>query len=232
MSEEYLTIGEYSPKLDSKIKILTGQQFGRWIVIAYAGRVQFTPTGRPRIAWLCQCKCGVWRTIDTDNLTSGRSGSCGCLAREMNVAAKTIHGESHQTPEYEAYANARSRCNNPNNPAYARYGGKGVKFCFESYFEFLEEIGRKPTPEHSVDRYPNKKGNYEKGNIRWATPVQQARNTDSNVLLTIDGVTKCIREWEETMGLTRVVSIRRKLGWCDRCAVMIPVKGGMCPHKA
>jgi hypothetical protein len=85
------------------------------------------------------------------------------------------HGGSG-TPEYRAWAAAKSRCSNPNATGYERYGGRGITMCErwrESFPAFLEDMGPKPSPQHSLDRFPDRDGNYEPGNCRWATFIQQ-----------------------------------------------------------
>ena len=75
-------------------------------------------------------------------------------------------------------AGARQRCENPNNLSYANYGGRGIRFGFTGVYDAvlycLTELGPIPT-DRSVDRIDNEAG-YEPGNIRWATPDEQARN--------------------------------------------------------
>lgn len=80
-----------------------------------------------------------------------------------------------QWPEYSSYSSARNRCNNPHCPRYECYGGRGIKFLYTSFEQFIADVGRKPTPKHSLDRI-NNDGNYEPGNCRWATLSEQARN--------------------------------------------------------
>lgn len=88
------------------------------------------------------------------------------------------HG-MHNTPEYRAYQMMKQRCNNPKYPEYRYWGGKGIKVCnrwLESFNNFIEDMGMRPTPNHSLDRIdPN--GNYEPSNCRWATGSLQMHNT-------------------------------------------------------
>lgn len=82
-------------------------------------------------------------------------------------------------PEYQAWTNAKGRCYNKNDPRFADYGGRGIGMCEEwrkDFSAFLAYIGPRPSPKHSLDRYPNNDGNYEPGNVRWAIPEQQVRN--------------------------------------------------------
>lgn len=143
------------------------------------------------------------------------------------------HGESVNgfiTPEYQAYRNANARCVSPTFIHFHRYGGRGIEFRFKSVEDFIAEVGRRPSPKHSLDRIDND-GHYEKGNVRWATAKEQHRNTSKNHFVTINSVTKTLAEWRELSGLkANVVSQRFRYGWCDTCAVMNP-QGVICNHK-
>lgn len=98
------------------------------------------------------------------------------------------------SPEYRSYNAAKNRCENPDNKSYRYYGGRGIEFRFDSFEAFLSELGLKPTAEHSIDRYPNKDGHYEAGNVRWATKIEQVRNQRSNRILTVGLTAKTIRD--------------------------------------
>jgi hypothetical protein len=84
------------------------------------------------------------------------------------------HGKAN-SPEDRAYHNARSRCTNPKNPRFYCYGARGIEFRFTCLQELLEDIGERPSPEHTLDR-KNNDGHYEPGNVRWATRSEQAKN--------------------------------------------------------
>ena len=83
-----------------------------------------------------------------------------------------------RTAEYEAWHSMIQRCTNPKNPGWKNYGGRGIKVCSRwlDFVNFLADVGRKPSPKHSLDRFPNNDGNYEPGNVRWATKSQQQSN--------------------------------------------------------
>ena len=82
---------------------------------------------------------------------------------------------------YDAFNNAKQRCNNPSNPAYSNYGELGVKCLFVHFQEFLDHIGMPPNSAASLDRIdPN--GNYEVGNVRWASAAIQAHNKKGSSL--------------------------------------------------
>lgn len=77
----------------------------------------------------------------------------------------------------------KTRCTNSRVKAYARYGGRGIRVCeawLDSFEAFLRDVGERPAGK-TLDRYPNPDGNYEPGNVRWATPLEQARNKSRRV---------------------------------------------------
>jgi|SRR5699024_2311953 len=163
---------------------LTGQKFGRWQVIR-RGENQDN-----RVAWYCKCDCGNTGTVDTRRLVKGRSKSCGCLAREVN----TKHGHNTtegSSSEYNSWHQMKQRCLNPNDKRYHDYGGRGIKVCerWMDFNNFLEDMGKKPSPNHSIDRIDNN-GDYEPSNCKWSDDYEQQRNirAHKNNKLGIKGV--------------------------------------------
>lgn len=141
----------------------------------------------------------------------------------MSKSSKNVtHGETkdgNRTPEFCAFHNAKNRCENPNNKRFHKYGGRGIEFRFESLEEFVKEVGRRPTPKHSLDRIKNN-GHYEKGNVRWATNTTQQNNKADTTYLTVDGVTKPLTVWAKEKGLSvQTIHSRLNYGWCASCAV-------------
>lgn len=128
--------------------------------------------------------------------------------------------------EYNIWKSMRNRCYCPTNQKYNYYGGKGVTVSkrWDSFKNFLSDMGPKPTKYHSLDRFPNKKGNYEPGNVRWATPKEQANNTSSNVIYEVDGVSKTLAQWAEEINIHGCVITNRirKWGWSIKDAVTTP----------
>jgi hypothetical protein len=139
-----------------------------------------------------------------------------------------IHGCSFRkarTPEYVAWKAMRTRCTNKKQKYWHRYGGRGIKVCerWNTFQNFLADMGPKPSPTHSLDRFPNKDGNYEPGNCRWATPLQQVRNATSNRLYTFNGETLCISEWAQRKGWTyHFLRGRLNWGWSIERALTTP----------
>lgn len=116
-----------------------------------------------------------------------------------------------QTPEYRAWTSMRSRCYYPRYQYYEYYGGRGISVCDawrDSYFNFLNDMGRRPSPQHSLDRIDTN-GNYEPANCRWATHLEQAQNQRTNTVLVIDGEAHCLTEWARITGLSRGTIYRR-----------------------
>jgi hypothetical protein len=116
----------------------------------------------------------------------------------------------------------RSRCYNPNNRSYSNYGGRGIVVCatWRSSFEaFFRDVGEVPSDEHTLDRIDND-GNYELGNVRWATWTEQGRNRRTNHLVTAFGCTKPITAWAEEFGISRyVIAARLIAGWSPEDAI-------------
>lgn len=134
-------------------------------------------------AFLCICDCGNESVVSLGDLKNNKTKSCGCLAKEKssdNIKKySTTHGR-HGTPEYRVWRGMRTRCYYENTPQYKNYGGRGIKVCNrwkESFENFYEDMGDKPTPKHQLDRIDND-GNYEPNNCRWVTPSENALNKE------------------------------------------------------
>ncbi len=195
---------------------IRGQRYGRLVVVELFDRQ------RRKVRWLCRCDCGKETLVKTDRLNSGHTRSCGCLISDKLAARNRTHGKC-DTPEWSIWIGMLSRCRgcSPN------YGGRGITVCerWRSSFEnFLADMGPRPTRRHSIDRI-DVNGNYEPSNCRWATMVQQNRNTRRTVKLTLDGVTKPIRTWSEEVGINpATVMSRIARGWDKKRALLEPVR--------
>lgn len=129
------------------------------------------------------------------------------------------------TKEYTAWGHMIQRCTNPKHHAYKRYGGRGIKVCSRWFkFEnFISDMGLAPTPEHSLDRYPDNDGNYKKSNCRWATIVEQNNNKRSRSSITYKGETKSIRQWSNMCVAGRNSFEKRiRRGWEIEKALFTP----------
>lgn len=179
-------------------KPMAGQRFGRLVVI----RERKRPASGDRAArWLCLCDCGKTYTVRGVSLRSGHTKSCGCIKR--------THGESHgakaRSPEYRSWESMKRRCLNQRDTKYPRYGARGILICaqwLDNYAAFLEDMGRKPSPRHTLDRIEND-GNYEPGNCRWATPGEQSRNSSRSWRVRLNGRVLTKRGLAAALGISR-----------------------------
>lgn len=124
-----------------------------------------------------------------------------------------------KAPEYACWRAMRKRCLNPREQNYPRYGGAGVRVCerWASFEAFKADVGPRPSPQHSLDRFPNALGNYEPGNVRWATKTEQSRNRPNRRvgkgslnhghripharLITVGEITDTMSGWDRRLGL-------------------------------
>jgi hypothetical protein len=132
-----------------------------------------------------------------------------------------------RTREFRIWNLMIQRCTNPGNGNYHYYGGRGIRVCDrwrESFGDFLADIGRAPSPGHTIDRIDND-GDYEPGNCRWATQSQQARNTRANHFVTHRGRTQTVIEWCEETGIKKNCLLTRlRRGWSAEKALTAPVQ--------
>lgn len=201
---------------------LVGKRFGRLTAIE---PISVVKSGRRRTFWRCQCDCGAEVSAVRDSILRGDVQSCGCLQKKGAKERRTTHGLS-SSPEYKSWSGMRDRCNNPRNRAYRNYGARGITVCerWESFDAFLADMGKRPSPRHSVDRIENDRG-YEPGNCRWATKKTQGRNRRG---LIATASTSSLKEAAEASGITYGTAHSRvhRLGWTPDEAVSIPSKTG------
>lgn len=198
-----------------------GTKFGRWTIIGplTSGRLVKLP---------CRCDCGTERNVERGHLLNGSSSGCECKRKKSftNSAHRdTVGGKI--PPEYSTWLNMKARCQNPKNDHFLEYGGRGISVCnawSSDFSAFLMYIGRRPSANHSLDRYPDMNGNYEPGNVRWATASEQQRNKRNNRLITAGGRTECITKWAELLG-SQPQTIRQRIRlWGDeQRAVLQPI---------
>lgn len=145
---------------------IAGKRYGRLLVVS-----------REEGKWVCKCDCGNTTRVTGPNIRSGRQLSCGCLNQEN----RTHHGSStrfERTPEYHSWRAMKSRCYRVNDVEYENYGGRGITVCDrwkDSFEKFLEDMGHKPSPKHTIDRIDGAKG-YSPDNCRWSDGSNQIRN--------------------------------------------------------
>lgn len=178
-----------------------------------------------------RCFCGKEFRVRIDHVRRGARTSCGCVGKLARIIKSGQNPKHKHLSEYHAYFHAKDRCNNRKSASYPDYGGRGIKFRFTSFQEFIDHIGPKPTPKHSIDRI-NNNGHYEIGNVRWATSEIQNRNTRHNVYLEFNGKRLTIKDWSaETTIHWETIRRRIECKWCVACTLTIPTDGGTCSHK-
>lgn len=201
---------------------LTGKRFERLVVLHRASPSKST-------TWMCQCDCGVLKSICGEELRRGSTLSCGCFARDNTAKRSTIHGECRNgksSSEYKAWGSAKERVLNPKHPAYKNYGERGIMICdrwLNSFENFFRDMGRKPTVKHTLERV-DVNGNYEPSNCVWATQKEQALNRRNNRRITFRDRTMTVKEWAEELRLNpNLVHMRLHYGWSPEKALTTPL---------
>ncbi len=164
--------------MTSRLKDLTGQQFGHWTVLSYIGPAPGS------MMWLCRCQCGVERAVSAGNMKAGKSISCGCIQAKTTSQRLFKHGQSSH-PIYTSWAGLKSRCLNENDVDFSHYGGRGIRVCdrwLEDFWHFWSDMAAEWRPGLSVER-KDVNGNYEPKNCCWATQSRQMRNTRRTIML-------------------------------------------------
>lgn len=179
---------------------LQGQKFWRLAVVRQA------PAIKQVTRWECLCECGATVIVPTDSLRRGNTKSCGCqkrdLARERMRKVMTTHGATG-TRLYRIWSQMWQRCTNPRNQKYYVYGGRGIKVCaaWEDFTVFANDMGPRPSLAHTMDRIDSN-GNYEPGNVRWATQKEQQNNRRGNRILNINGENFTLAEAGRRFGVS------------------------------
>lgn len=148
--------------------------------------------------------------------------------------ADPVNNYRTRPAEYRAWSHMRTRCMIPGRKDWARYGGRGIRVCqrWDSFAAFYADMGPKPSRSHSLDRI-DVNGNYEAGNCRWATPIQQARNTCRNRVIAFGAKSATLAEWSEHTGLRReTIQDRLNRGWDVATALTRPPQPQFGPRDA
>ena len=167
----------------STLKDLTGQRFGRLVVIERAGSYVSPDRKQTHSLWICVCDCGNITTTRGGLLRNGTTKSCGCLSRDVAREYNTKHGMA-KTRLYAIWAGMKNRCSHPSHKSYYRYGGKGITVCdewendFQAFYEWAIANGydeNAPRGQCTIDRIDNDKG-YSPDNCRWVDHKTQCNN--------------------------------------------------------
>lgn len=203
----------------STFKDLCGTRFGRLTAI-------YPIRKKGKIHWSCVCSCSQVLEIPAGNLANGNSKSCGCARLENLVDRSTTHSKS-KIPEYAVWSAMKARCTNPNNRSYKNYGARGISFCerWSKFENFIEDMGRRPSDSHSLDRVGNGT-EYSKDNCRWATTEEQANNKRSNRYITFKNSTLTLAQWSRETGISsgNIKCRIDELGWSVDKALSTPTR--------
>lgn len=197
--------------------VAPGQRFGR-ITILEVGKDPRPGVYDYRAVY--QCDCGNLRFSKLGSIQIGTTLSCGCKNREES----TKHG-LWKSPVYRSWWHMMRRCYDPQDPAFANYGGRGIFVCdrwhdIANFYADMEPSFRKGL---TLDREDNSLG-YSPENCRWATPGTQARNKRSNIVVTIEGRTMVLKDWCRHYGMNYHSVYHRitKMGWEPERALTTP----------
>ena len=228
------------PKMptDPRFIDLRGQRFGRIVVVAFHSKIPNEPT-----KWFCKCACGNEAIITTKGLREQGTKSCGCLQKEATRKSHIKHGMS-KTPIWNIWVSMIQRCFDKNCKLYPYYGGRGITVSNawkSNFMNFYHDMGERPSRRYTLER-KNNDGNYEAGNVIWATREDQMNNFRRNVTHEYRGekltMRKIIKKSNSSIPY-RVAMDRVRRGWSAELAVTIPVRQGnyrrcsrCCPNSA
>ncbi len=194
----------------------TGLRYGRLIVLAQA-----PSPGKTR--WTCLCDCGKETIVSGSNLVTSHIKSCGCLLRET-AQAKRRYAEEY-VAEYRIWRGIKQRTSKSAGKNAEWYAH--VQMCPAwqgSFDQFLRDVGKRPSPQHTIERINGDLG-YAPKNCIWALPKVQANNRSTNFMIEHAGVTRTLAQWAEHTGIA-AATIRARLirsGWSVEDALSIPV---------
>ncbi len=198
--------------MHKNLKNLIGKRFTNLEVKNFCGI-----NNRSRALWLCLCDCGIEKVVSSIHLLNGHTKSCGCLRKKTTSINFYHHGFSRSNNKtYIIWKRMHQRCNDPNDKNYKNYGGRGITICkrWKDFKNFIIDMGKCPGPKYSIDRIDNNKG-YYKGNCRWATQKEQARNKRNNHLITYNNRIQCLSAWAEELNINAEILRSRiyKYNW-------------------
>ncbi len=187
---------------------LTGMRFGRLVAVGRANN-RGTVT-----CWDCVCDCGRRKTVRAQSLREGTTKSCGCYLSEASAQRGRKHGRSGHAL-YRKWYGMRDRCENPNNPSFKNYGGRGVVICgpwhkFENFFADMEPTWR---PGMTIERIDNDKG-YSPENCEWIPRQDQSKNRRNVIVLDSPWGRMTLAETARAAGISiGALTNRVKSGW-------------------
>jgi hypothetical protein len=174
------------------------------------------------------CSCGKKVTKPVSSVRSGNTSSCGCIKKEI-LAKKNKENAKHGyfgTPTYRSWSSMIVRCEDTSHVAYHNYGGRGIKIDQElrTFEGFLKYLGERPTKEHTLDRI-DVNGNYEPGNVRWATRKEQSTNKRNTINIRVGEESGDLNYWHEKTGISKgALHYRISKGWTPEQVLGLAVR--------
>lgn len=207
----------------SRVIDLCGSRFGKLTVLFFSHISE-----NQGAFWDCKCDCGNIKSISGINLRKGKTKSCGCIQKEWAknhaIDSFTTHGQS-KSGTYQSWKSMLDRCNNNDVDHVRLYKSKGITVCerWYSFENFYADMGDRPAGK-SIDRI-DRRGNYEPSNCKWSTQTEQIRNRSTTVMVTVDGKTLPLYDWQDISGVNGfTIKARLKMGWDAHKAVFYPVQ--------
>lgn len=205
---------------------LSGRKFGRLLVVQRS-EDYVSPNGHHVVCWECECDCGTKHYIVSGNsLKKGSTSSCGCISKEF--PKHKTHGQS-KTQLYKEWCDIKKRCYNSKSKSYPDYGMRGITLCQEwhdyvKYYAYVSVLPHFQEKGYTLNRIDNN-GNYEPGNVEWATKAEQANNRRSSRLLEYNEKRQTIAQWSAEIGIEQTtLSARLRMGWSIEKALTTPLK--------
>ena len=197
-----------------RLSVKLGERYGRLLVVT---REENSKRGQAR--WTCQCDCGNSCVSVSAYLAGGLKKSCGCMTKELRSKIRRTHGATG-TPTHKSWTCMMHRCFRLGDKSYWNYGAIGITVCerWRKFENFLADMGPRPAGK-SIDRFPNKEGNYEPSNCRWATSTEQNNNRKDNRFIEANGKRQTIGQWATETGVSKLTIVARlNRGWPqERC---------------
>ena len=208
-----------------RVLVERGDSFGRLTVEAELPSRR-RPSGGTRRYFECRCECGTLVEVSLHHLRSGHTISCGCLLRDKQRERSDYHGMEGSLA-WQTWESMKHRCYKKSSRGYSNYGGRGIRVCERwrhSFKAFLEDMGPRPSADHSIDRIDND-GDYEPGNCRWALRSEQSRNRSDNRILEYRGERMCMTDWARRFGIRKsTLHSRLERGMSVEEALTTPVR--------
>lgn len=205
---------------------ISGNKYGRITVIRHVGKNKH---GQTTFEGVCDCGKNI-PAISKQQLVTGNTRSCGCLANELTATRNYRHGKA-ATPIYRIWLGMQERCNKKGSDFYHLYGGRGIKCEWQSFQDFYRDMGDEFNKNYtgprsiSIERVDNN-GNYSKENCIWADYITQQNNRRNNHVLEYNGKRQTLTQWAREVGFdSSTIRQRLNLGFSVEEALTIPKYG-------